>query len=127
MWVCFPSKTVNIACVIKYVHIMWTCSIADNAISSGTPPGFQNKPVVAHPHAAGQSYPTGSARENGNAATPKIEQQQAAGPETPQDIEKQLRNLRKKIRQAESTGSKAAEGKQLTAEEQEKLHKLLTW
>ena len=61
---------------------------------------------------------------NGNSAP---SQQHAAVPAASQDVEKQLRNLRKKIRQAEVTASKATEGKQLTSEEQDKLQKLVTW
>ncbi|KAL3161444.1 Mago binding [Trebouxia sp. C0010 RCD-2024] len=51
----------------------------------------------------------------------------AAGPPSSQDTEKQLRNLRKKIRQADATARKAAAGQPLTPEEEEKLRKLATW
>lgn len=51
----------------------------------------------------------------------------ADGPPRAQDTEKQLRNLRKKIRQAEATASKAAAGQRLTPEEEEKLKNLATW
>ena len=64
-------------------------------------------------------------QRNGNSSA--ASQQHAAVPAASQDVEKQLRNLRKKIRQAEVTASKATEGKQLTSEEQDKLQKLVTW
>lgn len=51
----------------------------------------------------------------------------AAGPPAAQDTEKQLRNLRKKIRQADATAQKAALGQHLTPEEEEKLKKLAIW
>ena len=51
----------------------------------------------------------------------------AAGPPAAQDTEKQLRNLRKKIRQADATAKKAAAGEHLTSEEEEKLKKLAFW
>lgn len=50
-----------------------------------------------------------------------------SGPPRAQDTEKQLRNLRKKIRQADATARKAAAGQQLTPEEEEKLKNLATW
>ncbi|GAB4821539.1 hypothetical protein N2152v2_008585 [Parachlorella kessleri] len=42
-------------------------------------------------------------------------------------IEKQVRALRKKMRQAEQLATKKAEGKELTAEEEAKLTKLASW
>ena len=42
-------------------------------------------------------------------------------------IEKQIRALRKKMRQAEQLAAKKAEGKELTAEEDAKLTKLASW
>ena len=101
------------------------CSISDKTEDSDAPPGFQKGPTPAKNNAASDDA-SASVQRDSNIRSVTASEQDTAVPAAPQDIEKQLRNLRKKIRQAEATASKAG-GKQLTTEEQEKLHKLVLW
>ena len=102
---------------------------------SSPPPGLsQSQPHSAAPSSpagrtsASNKTPTTAATSNAvTSAADTLQNSGAAGPPAAQDTEKQLRNLRKKIRQADATAQKAAEGKQLTPEEQEKLQKLKLW
>lgn len=96
------------------------CSISDKPEDSDAPPGFQKGPTPAKNNPASDDA-SASVQRDSNIRSVTASEQDTAG------LEKQLRNLRKKIRQAEATASKAAEGKQLTIEEQEKLHKLVLW
>ena len=102
------------------------CSISDKPEDSDAPPGFQKGPTPAKNKSASDDA-SALVRRDSNIRSVTASEQDTAVPAAPQDVEKQLRNLRKKIRQAEATASKAAEGKQLTTEEQEKLHKLVLW
>ena len=78
--------------------------------------------------AAATSAPSGAAASNAvTSAADTLMNAGAAGPPRAQDTEKQLRNLRKKIRQADATARKAAAGQRLTPEEEEKLKNLATW
>lgn len=79
---------------------------------------------------AGASHHVPDAAAASNAVTSAADTLQnsgAAGPPAAQDTDKQLRNLRKKIRQADATARKAAAGQHLTPEEKEKLKKLAIW
>lgn len=96
---------------------MFVCSLSDRPVVSDAPPGFRDRSSKEAAQLGAPETAT-PAQENGNAEL-------SSG--APQDAEKQLRNLRKKIRQAEATASKAKEGKQLSPEEQEKLQRLETW
>ena len=111
--------------------------LSNSRQSAGTfslPPGLSQSQQSAAPSSsagrASASNKTPNTAATSNAVTSAADTLQnsgAAGPPAAQDTEKQLRNLRKKIRQADATAQKAAEGKQLTPEEQEKLHKLKIW
>lgn len=77
---------------------------------------------------ASNRVPTAAAASNAvTSAADSVQNCGVSGPSTSQDTEKQLRNLRKKIRQADATAKKAAAGQHLTSEEQEKLKKLAIW
>ena len=114
------------------------CSVSDAADTSDRPPGLggdkqqSTKTRVASSKANGSSNADNASAHAAasNAVTSATDVSQnlgAAGPSVSQDTEKQLRNLRKKIKQADATAQKAAEGIKLTAEEQEKLQKLKGW
>ena len=114
------------------------CSVSDAADTSDRPPGLGgHKQQSAEPGVASNKANGSSNADNASAhaaasnavtsATDVLQNSGAAAPTVSQDIEKQLRNLRKKIRQADATAQKAAEGVKLTLEEQEKLQKLKGW
>lgn len=113
-------------------------SVSDAADTSDRPPGLgghkqQNAETgVASNKANGSSNADSTsahaaASDAVTSATDVLQNSGAAAPSVSQDTEKQLRNLRKKIRQADATAQKAAEGIKLTPEEQEKLQKLKGW
>lgn len=106
-------------CITDF-KLFTVCSVSDDRPqASDVPPGFHDKSQApAEPSSVARAA-TAAAQENGSAPS--------ASAAIPQDVEKQLRNLRKKIRQAEGTVKKAKEGKQLSPEEQEKLRRLATW
>ena len=103
--------------------------------SSNPPPGLSqaSQPPAARGSSAGRANAadntssSGAASDAATSAADVLQNSGASAPPASQDNEKQLRNLRKKIRQADATAQKAAEGKQLTPEEQEKLQKLKSW
>lgn len=143
----------GLVCSMKlatYLNPIVACSVSQSANDVDQPPGLSNSRQSAGtfslPPGLSQSQqsaaPSSSAgRASASNKTPNtaatsnavtsaadtLQNSGAAGPPAAQDTEKQLRNLRKKIRQADATAQKAAEGKQLTPEEQEKLHKLKIW
>lgn len=115
------------------------CSVSDAADTSDRPPGLVGDKQQSAKTRVASSKANGSPDADNasahaaasNAVTSATDVLQnsgaAAAPTVSQDIEKQLRNLRKKIRQAEATAQKEAEGIKLTPEEQEKLQKLQGW
>ena len=114
------------------------CSISDSPEHHEGPPGLSgNKkqtadtPTTASTANSSFSTAPGAAAADASTAGPSaadvLQNSGAAAPPASQDTEKQLRNLRKKIRQADATAKKAAEGLKLTPEEQEKLQRLEGW
>ena len=130
---------------------MVVCSVSDPTDGADRPPGLAGDKQSTHtPHlppglsrskqhatepsgSLGKAAASNSASNSaaaGNAVTTAADtlmNSGASGPPASQDTEKQLRNLRKKIRQADATAKKAAAGQHLTSEEEEKLKKLATW
>lgn len=115
------------------------CSVSDSPERHEGPPGLSgNKQHTADtPNNASTANSSSStapgvaaaaeASTAGPSAADVLQNSGAAAPPASQDTEKQLRNLRKKIRQADATAKKAAEGLKLTPEEEEKLQKLKGW
>lgn len=145
----FSAHTVVYAS--QCIFVLVVCSISEPTDGPGRPPGLavptQSKatPNVPpglsrsqhHPAepaastgkaAAGNNAPSAAAASNAvTSAADTLMNAGAAGPPRGQDTEKQLRNLRKKIRQADATVKKAAAGQRLTPEEEEKLKNLAAW
>ena len=122
--------------------VLSDCSISGSAESADQPQNLVGQPDLPPGLSPNKSHPTElQGRASASSAAPSnaaasdavasaadsLQNSGASGPPTSQDTEKQLRNLRKKIRQADATEKKAAAGHNLTAEEQEKLQKLATW
>lgn len=117
------------------------CSVSDSPEHHERPPGLSGSkqqtadtPNTASTANSSSSTAPGAAAAAaaeastaGPSAADVLQNSGAAAPPASQDTEKQLRNLRKKIRQADATAKKAAEGLKLTPEEQEKLQKLKGW
>ncbi|DBA79697.1 TPA: hypothetical protein ACH3X1_008367 [Trebouxia sp. C0004] len=130
-----PSEQDSIDAASQSLNFL---SVSDAADTSDQPPGLGgDKQQLAETRVA-SSKANGSANaDNASAhaaasnavtsATDALQNSRAAGLTVSQDTEKQLRNLRKKIRQADATVQKAAEGIKLAPEEQEKLQKLKGW
>lgn len=109
------------------------CSVSEAPNMPDFPPGLIGNQQHSAQTASTSSTANGSFNANGTSAATStsaadvLHNSGAAAPAAPQDVEKQLRNLRKKIRQADATAKKAAQGMQLTPEEEEKLEKLKVW
>lgn len=127
---------------------MVNCSVSEPTDGADPPPGLAvnkqstNTPTLPPGLSRSKQHPTNSpgrataaksapdAAAASNAVTTKADtllNYGASGPPTSQDTERQLRTLRKKIRQADATARKAATGQHLTLEEEEKLKKLAIW
>ena len=130
---------------------MVVCSVSDPIDGAERPPGLSgdkqssDTPNMPPGLSRSKQYPTEPSGSSGKAAAANgaadaaaasnamttaadtLLNSGAAGPPATQDTDKQLRNLRKKIRQADATAKKAAAGQQLTTEEEEKLKKLAIW
>lgn len=130
---CLPNSSCSRIC---------DCSISESANSADQPRNLVGKSDLPPGLSPNKSHPTESqGRASASTAAPSnaaasdavtsaadsLQNSGASGPPTSQDTEKQLRNLRKKIRQADATAKKAAAGHNLTTEEEEKLKKLATW
>lgn len=127
------------------------CSVSEPTDGAGRPPGLAGNKKSAdipdmppglsrsHQHptessgsqdkaTAANGAPDAAAASNAlTTAADTLLNSGAAGPPAAQDTEKQLRNLRKKIRQADKTAKKAATGQHLTPDEEDKLKKLAIW
>lgn len=130
-----PSEQDSVEAATKSLDIL---SVSDAAETSDRPPGLGwDKQQPAEKRVASSKANGSSNADNASArapasnavtsATDALQNSGAAAPTVSQDTEKQLRNLRKKIRQADAITQKAAEGIKLTPEEQEKLQKLKGW
>ena len=125
---CFRDHARSCICLL--------CSVSETPTAKDKPPGSSataNPGAEATSTAVSQNGATSNVRASAatsDAVTSAADVLQNSGGSVPvasQDTEKQLRNLRKKIRQAEVTAKKAAEGKQLTPEEDKKLTRLKEW
>lgn len=106
------------------------CSVSEAPNMPDFPPGLignQQHSAQTASTANGSFNANGTSAATSTSAADVLHNSGAAAPAAPQDVEKQLRNLRKKIRQADATAKKAAQGMQLTPEEEEKLEKLNVW
>ncbi len=79
------------------------------------------------PAQASEPRPPGPPPGLGPRPTDEGESAAAGQATTPEEVQKLLRNLKKKIRQAEGIAQKQADGKELELLEVEKLSKLEGW
>jgi hypothetical protein len=137
---CLQTNNPKQACLPQQHRLMLdlVCSVSDAADTSDRPPGLGGDKQQSAETGVASSKANGSSNSDSasthaaassavTTATDVLQNAGAAAPTVSQDTEKQLRNLRKKIRQADATAQKAAEGIKLTLEEQEKLQKLKGW